>query len=251
MHLVNWLKLLSILYWLHFVESKLSSQKSRVRSFSFVLRATPREVDHAGHARTGGMSVCFGVLLVVVVCLTVVVCRPLSGRARRLFSSLRLLSASSPFVAMQINIKKLDGQKEEFSLEPSDTVMKVKVGRQHTRTRGRELGLLNLFWPSVHFSLTALCSSPFALSALSGDARREDRCAQGPDSSDLQGQADGRRQGQTRTAARPARPTTAGVALTLALTSLLVFVRLAQTLSDQQVTAGSTVHMIMQMRGGC
>ena len=28
--------------------------------------------------------------------------------------------------AMQINIKKLDGQKEEFSLEPSDSVMKVK-----------------------------------------------------------------------------------------------------------------------------
>ena len=27
---------------------------------------------------------------------------------------------------MQINIKKLDGQKEEFSLEPSDSVMKVK-----------------------------------------------------------------------------------------------------------------------------
>jgi len=27
---------------------------------------------------------------------------------------------------MQIHIKKLDGQKEEFSLEPSDTVMKVK-----------------------------------------------------------------------------------------------------------------------------
>lgn len=27
---------------------------------------------------------------------------------------------------MQIHIKKLDGQKEEFSLEPSDSVMKVK-----------------------------------------------------------------------------------------------------------------------------
>jgi hypothetical protein len=31
------------------------------------------------------------------------------------------------FAAMQIHIKKLDGQKEEFSLEPNDTVMKVKV----------------------------------------------------------------------------------------------------------------------------
>lgn len=28
---------------------------------------------------------------------------------------------------MQIHIKKLDGQKEEFSLEPNDSVMKVKV----------------------------------------------------------------------------------------------------------------------------
>lgn len=27
---------------------------------------------------------------------------------------------------MQIHIKKLDGQKEEFSLEPNDSVMKVK-----------------------------------------------------------------------------------------------------------------------------
>jgi hypothetical protein len=27
---------------------------------------------------------------------------------------------------MQIHIKKLDGQKEEFNLEPTDTVMKVK-----------------------------------------------------------------------------------------------------------------------------
>lgn len=34
--------------------------------------------------------------------------------------------------------------------------------------------------------------------------------------------------------------------LCLVLASLLV-----QTLADQQVVAGSTVHMIMQMRGGC
>lgn len=32
--------------------------------------------------------------------------------------------------AMQIHIKKLDGQKEEFSLEPSDSVMKVKVRKK-------------------------------------------------------------------------------------------------------------------------
>lgn len=38
---------------------------------------------------------------------------------------------------MQIHIKKLDGQKEEFSLEPNDSVMKVKVsaaGRQRGAT---------------------------------------------------------------------------------------------------------------------
>ena len=31
---------------------------------------------------------------------------------------------------MQIHIKKLDGQKEEFSLEPSDSVMKVSTAAQ-------------------------------------------------------------------------------------------------------------------------
>lgn len=31
---------------------------------------------------------------------------------------------------MQIHIKKLDGQKEEFSLEPNDSVMKVKVSEK-------------------------------------------------------------------------------------------------------------------------
>jgi hypothetical protein len=32
---------------------------------------------------------------------------------------------------------------------------------------------------------------------------------------------------------------------------LRLLLSIVQTLADQQVTAGSTVHMIMQMRGGC
>ena len=35
---------------------------------------------------------------------------------------------------MQIQIKKLDGQKEEFSLEPSDSVMKA-ASRQRSQQR--------------------------------------------------------------------------------------------------------------------
>jgi len=40
---------------------------------------------------------------------------------------------------MQIHIKKLDGQKEEFSLEPSDSVMKVKVCEKRRTARCSEL----------------------------------------------------------------------------------------------------------------
>jgi hypothetical protein len=53
---------------------------------------------------------------------------PASLPSFRPFSRARppALLARSPLPAMQIHIKKLDGQKEEFSLEPSDSVMKVK-----------------------------------------------------------------------------------------------------------------------------
>lgn len=40
---------------------------------------------------------------------------------------------------MQIHIKKLDGQKEEFSLEPNDSVMKVKVSGKEDADRVRSL----------------------------------------------------------------------------------------------------------------
>ncbi len=76
---------------------------------------------------------------------------------------------------MQIHIKKLDGQKEEFSLEPTDAVMKVK------ETLAEKTG--------VHKDQIRLI--------FKGKPMLDDK-----------------------------------------------------TLGDQGVTAGSTIHMIMQMRGG-
>jgi len=76
---------------------------------------------------------------------------------------------------MQIHIKKLDGQKEEFSLEPSDVVLKVKeMLAEKTGVHKDQIRLI-----------------------FKGKPMQDDK-----------------------------------------------------SLADQQVTAGATVHMIMQMRGG-
>ena len=129
---------------------------------------------------------------------------------------------------MQINIKKLDGQKEEFSLEPSDSVMKVKeMLAEKTGVHKDQIRLIFKGKPMLDDKVTPLLTERHHTTPHHNQSTRT---------------ATAHRVTMT---ASYSPPFVLCPSLVLSLAACLV-----QTLDEQDVKAGNTVHMIMQMRGG-
>ena len=141
---------------------------------------------------------------------------------------------------MQINIKKLDGQKEEFSLEPSDSVMKVKeMLAEKTGVHKDQIRLIFKGKPmlddKVRSDITSLRTSRHATPR---HARARVNHSQTVPAPHAASKRSGPRQ---RTGPSLNPPSHRPMLLPLCV---------HQSLDEQDVKAGNTVHMIMQMRGG-